>query len=115
MRTASILSIGLCCVAFALPANAGVTAERLGPVERQAIVRVADVCPPGSQWVVPGYGRKGDWQIGHCSTWSGGVPGNYQGGPAAWHVGGYGQPNQIEGIPGAEQPSASSHPAYMQH
>jgi hypothetical protein len=114
MGIASVLSIGLCCVAFALPANAGVMAERLGPVGGQAIVRIADVCPPGSQWVPDGYGRKGEWQIAHCSTWVSGVP--YQGW-AGWHVGGYGQPSSTEGMPGGNQPSASSHPpyTYMEH
>jgi hypothetical protein len=79
MRVASVLSIGLCCVAFALPAKAGVMAERLGPVGGQAIVRIADVCSPGSQWVAAGYGRKGEWQIAHCSTWVRGRSSNYQG------------------------------------
>jgi hypothetical protein len=111
MRVASVLSVGLCCVAFALPAKAGVMAERLGPIGGQAIVGIAEVCPSGSQWVAAGYGRKGEWQIAHCSTWVSGLPSNYQGGSAGWHLGGYGQPSPTEGMPGSNQPSASSHPA----
>ena len=50
MRVASVFSVGLLCAAFALPANAGVTAAGLGPVAGQAIIPIADSCPPGSQW-----------------------------------------------------------------
>jgi len=116
MRVASILSIGLCCAAFALPASAGALTPPPGPGELQAIVRIADVCPPGSQWVDAGYGRKGEWQIAHCSTWVGGGPATYQGGPG-WRLERYGQPSPIAGIPGGDQPSASSHPPepFMQH
>jgi hypothetical protein len=67
MRVASTLSIGLCCAAFALPAKAGVMVDRLGPVAGQAIITVADSCPPGSQWVPPGYveGKMERWPLQH--------------------------------------------------
>src|ERR1700730_1618006 len=68
MRVASMLSIGLLCAAFALPANAGVMAAGLGPAG-QAIIPIAYNWPPGSQWVPPGYAWKGKWKDGHCSTW----------------------------------------------
>jgi hypothetical protein len=113
MRVASMLSIGLLCTAFALPANAGVTAAGLGPVAGQAIIPIADNCPSGSQWVAPGYAWKGKWKDGHCSTW---IP--YQGYSAGYgqpampygYSGGYGQPSPTEAS-GASQPSASSYPA----
>ena len=99
MRVASMLSVGLLCAAFALPANAGVTAAGLGPVAGQAIIPIADSCPPGSQWVPPGYAWKGKWKDGHCSTWSSGssMPYGYGAGysqPAMpyGYGGGYGQP-----------------------
>jgi hypothetical protein len=69
MRIVSMLSIGLLCAGFALPANAGVTAAGLGPVAGQAIIPIADGCPPGSAWVPAGYAHKGKWKDGHCSTW----------------------------------------------
>jgi hypothetical protein len=102
MRIASMLPLGLLSAALAAPANAGVTAAGLGPVAGQAIIPVAGSCPPGSQWVPPGYARKGKWKGGYCSTW---IP--YRG-----YSDGYGQSSSspTEGIPRSWQPSASSHP-----
>ena len=90
MRVASILSIGLCCAAFALPAKAGMMVDRLGPVAGQKIITVADRCPPGTGWVPAGYQRKGKWKDGHCSTW---IP--YRG-----YSAGYSQPTMRYGYGG---------------
>jgi hypothetical protein len=118
MRVVSVLSIGVCCAAFALPANAGVVVGTHGPAAGKAIITIADRCPPGLQWVPAGYAAKGKWKDGHCSTWSSGssMPYGYGAGysqPATpyGYGGGYGQPSPTAGMPGAWQPSASSHPA----
>ena len=108
-----MLSIGLLCAAFALPANAGVTAAGPRPVAGRAIIPIADSCPPGSQWVPPGYAWKGKWKDGHCSTWipyHGYSAGNSQLTMPYGYSGGYGQPSPTEAS-GAWQPSASSYPA----
>jgi hypothetical protein len=62
MRIALLLSIALCCAAFAVPANAA--ADKPGVGTGQS---VAPRCPPGSWWVPEGYQRKGKWKPGHCS------------------------------------------------
>ena len=105
MRVVSVLSIGVCCAAFALPATAGVAVGMHGPAAGKAIITIADRCPPGLQWVPAGYAAKGKWKDGHCSTWSSGSSMPYG------YGGGYGQPSPTAGMPGAWQPSASSHPA----
>ena len=58
MRIRLLLSLALCCAAFAVPANAA-TADRPGTVTGQS---VAPRCPPGSWWVPEGYQRKGKWK-----------------------------------------------------
>jgi hypothetical protein len=67
MRGALLLSIALCCTAFALPANAVVTAPAPAVGAGHAIVGVAQRCPPGSWWIPEGYQRKGKWKPAHCS------------------------------------------------
>jgi hypothetical protein len=69
MRGALLLPIALCCVGFALPANA---VMKVAPPEVGAarpIITIAHRCPPGMGWVPAGYQRKGKWKDGHCSTW----------------------------------------------
>jgi hypothetical protein len=63
MRIALLLSIALCCAAFAVPANAA-NSDRPGVGAGQS---AAPRCPPGSWWVPEGYQRKGKWKPGHCS------------------------------------------------
>jgi hypothetical protein len=70
MRGALLLPIALCCVAFALPANAMMKVVPPEVGAERAIVPIArHYCPPGTGWVSAGYQRKGRWRPGHCSTW----------------------------------------------
>ena len=64
MRVALLLSIAVCCAAFAVTANAAATADKPGVGAGQSI---APRCPPGSWWVPEGYQRKGKWKAGYCS------------------------------------------------
>jgi hypothetical protein len=63
MRIALLLSIALCCAAFALPANAA-SGDRAGFLAAQAATQK---CPPGSWWIPEGYQWKGKWKAAHCS------------------------------------------------
>jgi hypothetical protein len=67
MRGTLLLSIGVCCTAFILPANAVVTAPDRGVGAGHAIIGVAQRGPPGSWWIPEGYQRKGKWKPAHCS------------------------------------------------
>lgn len=67
MRAPLLLSIGLFCIAFAVPANAVVPVGKHQAGARQAVVPIAQKCPPGSWWIPEGYQRKGKWKPGHCS------------------------------------------------
>jgi hypothetical protein len=64
MRIALLLSIALCCGAFALPANAAVMPNGPGFLAAQAVTQR---CPPGSWWIPEGYQWKGKWKAAHCS------------------------------------------------
>jgi hypothetical protein len=70
MRGALLLPIALCCVAFALPANAVMKVDPPEVGARRAIISIAHHCPAGMRWVPAGYQRKGKWKDGHCSTWA---------------------------------------------
>jgi hypothetical protein len=67
MRGALVLPIALCCTAFMLPANAVMTGNKPEIGAPQAIIRIAQRCPPGSWWIPEGYQRKGKWKPAHCS------------------------------------------------
>jgi hypothetical protein len=73
MRGLLLLSIGLFCIAFVLPANAVVTISKHQGGAGQAAIRIAQNqrCPPGSWWIPEGYQRKGKWKPGHCSKVTG--------------------------------------------
>ena len=67
MRGPLLLSIALLCIAFAIPADAGVTPGKYEFAAGQAMMAAAPKCPPGSWWIPEGYQRKGKWKPGHCS------------------------------------------------
>jgi hypothetical protein len=67
VRGALLLSIILCCTTFVRPANAVVTAPDREVGAGQAIIGIAQRCPPGSWWIPEGYQRKGKWKPAHCS------------------------------------------------
>ena len=67
MRGALLLPIALCCTAFMLPANAVMTGDKPEIAAPQAIIGIAQRCPPGSWWIPEGYQRKGKWKPAHCS------------------------------------------------
>jgi len=66
MRGALLLPIALCCTAL-LPANAVMTGDKPEIGAGQAIIGIAQRCPPGSWWIPEGYQRKGKWTPAHCS------------------------------------------------
>ena len=67
MRGALLLPIALCCTAFMLPANAVMTGNKPEVGAGQAIIGIAQRCPPGSWWIPEGYQREGKWKPAHCS------------------------------------------------
>jgi hypothetical protein len=67
MRGLLLFPIALLDIAFAIPADAGVTSSKYEFGAGQAMMTAAPKCPPGSWWIPEGYQRKGKWKPGHCS------------------------------------------------
>ena len=66
MRLALLLSLALCCTAFAVPANVVLVSGKKASAG-DPVIGIAQRCPPGSWWIPEGYQRKGKWKPAHCS------------------------------------------------
>jgi len=59
--------LGMLGCAVILPANATPAVDRVLS-DAMNIVRAADECGTGQRWIPPGYGRKGKYRPGHCTS-----------------------------------------------